>query len=173
MTQLCRGNSIYCISIHILFHLGSQNLACISTELKRTLPLFDSQNMDFVLTPCFSEFAGLWVKGAATSGAFTVLKILRKKKCTEPSVYVTWISTQNLNKRKLSQKLISCGRPLLLVVVGTSGSHVPLPHQCPSFFWALGKVWASLERSLEATRDYSHLKFKGPPGKCIVCFLRF
>lgn len=99
-----------------------------------------------------------------------MLKILRKKKDTEPSVYVTWISTQNLNKRKLSQKLISCGRLLVVVVVGTSGSHVPLPHQCPSFFWALGKVWASLERSLEATRDYSHLKFKGPPRKVHCLF---
>lgn len=57
-----------------------------------------------------------------------------------------------------------------MVVVGTSGSHVPLPHQCPSFFWALGKVWASLGRSLEATRDYSHLKFKGPPRKVHCLF---
>lgn len=74
------------------------------------------------------------------SRALNILEILRGKMYTESNMYVIWISMQNLNKRKLSQRFNSYGRGS-----GrgehkhTSGSNIPLPHQCLAFFWALGK----------------------------------
>ena len=147
MTQLYWENSIYWTFIHILFYLWSQNLACFSVVLKRSSSLYDSQNMGFILTPCFSEFVGLWVWDALTSCSTYCTKDFEGGGECISSQTSRWHGLHTKGKQTQAVTDIYLLGLLLVVGGGTAGSSVTLPYKSPSLLWASGKAWASWERS--------------------------
>ena len=170
MTQLYWENSIYWTFIHILFHLWSQNLACFPVVLKRPSSLYDSQNMGFILTPCFSEFVGLWVWDALTSCSTYCTKDFEGGGECISSQTSRWHGSHT--KGKQTQAVTDIYLLGLLVVVG---GHSWLQYNPPLqvSFTPLGlrKSLGILRKVLEASRVDSHLKLKGPQGKHTVKIL--